>query len=75
VHHRGGGLQGETNDVVRGTAAEVRDKADAARIVFFDRVGRGGVTNEFVRDGSDLARAMNGGASSKRSLDLYFTAN
>jgi hypothetical protein len=35
VHHRGSGLKREPDDFMRTRGAEIRDEADAARIVLF----------------------------------------
>jgi hypothetical protein len=37
--HRSGGFEGEPNELVGRRTAEVREKADAAGVVFFDFEG------------------------------------
>ena len=77
MHHGGRSLQREAHDLVRGRAAEIGDKADAARIVLFeiDRGREGRRLDGFGRDGTDLARrARKVTAHTGDWLTLYFKA-
>ncbi|GAC1396263.1 MAG: hypothetical protein NVS1B2_06330 [Vulcanimicrobiaceae bacterium] len=59
VHHRRCGVERERDQVVRRRTAEVREKSNSARVVFFERIGSGGVGNgdrgAVGRDGANLA--------------------
>jgi hypothetical protein len=55
MHHRGRGLQREPDDLMRSRSAEIRDEADAARIVLFSVGGVLERRRRDVRDGGDLA--------------------
>jgi len=61
MHHRRRRIERELYDLVRGRTTEVRKETDPARIMFFERIGRGGIRDRdgaVVRDGANLAMEL-----------------